>query len=274
MKPPGLSLSHAAMVWIVSAAMASAGESGPAVPLPQAHAHNDYYHRRPLLDALEHGFCSVEVDVFLVDGRLLVGHGRRELKSDRTLQSLYLDPLRKRVAENGGRVHRGGPTFTLLIDVKSDAEETYATLGRVLRGYADILTQVNDGRPRPGAVTAIVSGNRATAAMAAEAVRFAALDGRLSDLGSDLPGHLMPLISDRWSTHFAWRGEGPMPQAQRKKLRAIVQKAHAAGRRVRFWATPENTAVWKELAAAGVDLINTDDLDGLRRFLRQLHPPR
>ena len=34
-------------------------------PLGQAHAHNDYYHKRPLLDALSHGFCSVEADVFL-----------------------------------------------------------------------------------------------------------------------------------------------------------------------------------------------------------------
>ena len=35
------------------------------VPLPNAHAHNDYEHKRPLFDALDHGFCSVEADVFL-----------------------------------------------------------------------------------------------------------------------------------------------------------------------------------------------------------------
>ena len=29
----------------------------PAKPLGQAHAHNDYYHKRPLLDALSHGFA-------------------------------------------------------------------------------------------------------------------------------------------------------------------------------------------------------------------------
>ena len=32
-------------------------------PLTQAHAHNDYEHDRLLLDALEHGFTSVEADV-------------------------------------------------------------------------------------------------------------------------------------------------------------------------------------------------------------------
>ena len=40
-------------------------------PLPPAHAHNDYEHRRPLQDALDRGFNSVEADVWLVDGELL-----------------------------------------------------------------------------------------------------------------------------------------------------------------------------------------------------------
>ena len=43
-------------------------------PLPQAHAHNDYEHDRPLRDALDPGFTSVEADVWLVDGKLLVAH--------------------------------------------------------------------------------------------------------------------------------------------------------------------------------------------------------
>ncbi|HEY3789313.1 MAG TPA: hypothetical protein VGL71_10685, partial [Urbifossiella sp.] len=34
-------------------------------PLRHAHAHNDYEHKRPLLDALEQGFCSVEADIWL-----------------------------------------------------------------------------------------------------------------------------------------------------------------------------------------------------------------
>src|SRR5882762_4628435 len=70
-------------------------------PLIHAHAHNDYEHTRPLLDALDHGFCSVEADIYLVDGKLLVAHDRSKVKAERTLQSLYLDPLRERVRKNG-----------------------------------------------------------------------------------------------------------------------------------------------------------------------------
>ncbi len=43
-------------------------------PLPNAHAHNDYLHPRPLHDALAHGFASVEADIHLVNGELYVSH--------------------------------------------------------------------------------------------------------------------------------------------------------------------------------------------------------
>jgi alkaline phosphatase len=42
---------------------------------------------------------------------------------------------------------------------------------------------------------------------------------------------------------------------------------HGEGRQLRFWGTPDEPAMWKELQAGGVDLIGTDDLDALRTFL-------
>jgi hypothetical protein len=63
-----------------------------------------------------------------------------------------------------------------------------------------------------------------------------------------------------------------MPPQERQKLSDIVQKAHAKGRLVRFWGTPDwrsaaREAVWQELLSAGVDLLNSDDLNGLQEFL-------
>src|SRR5262249_42610194 len=153
-------------------------------PLRHAHAHNDYEHKRPLFDALDQGFCSVEADVFLTDGRLLVGHERKDLRPERTLESLYLDPLRESARANGGRVYPGGPTVFLLIDVKTEAGPTYAALDRVLAGYADLLSVVRDGKFEAKAVTAVVSGNCAREAITAQAVRYAAIDGRPPDLDS------------------------------------------------------------------------------------------
>jgi hypothetical protein len=244
----------------------------PVVPLRHAHAHNDYAHRRPLFDALNRGFCSVEADVFLVRGRLLVGHTLLDLRTNRTLESLYLGPLRRRAEAGNGRIYPEGPPFFLLIDVKSDAGPTYQALDRLLARYADLLTVVRDGKVQRKAVTVVVSGYCDREAIGVQKVRFAAIDGRTADLSSSAPAHLIPWVSARWSSLFRWRGQGEMPASEREKLRAIVRQAHANGRLVRFWGTPEHPALWRALRAEGVDLLNTDRLDDLRRFLRTETP--
>ena len=237
-------------------------------PLSQAHAHNDYAHRRPLLDALAEGFCSIEADVFLVDGKLLVGHTRFELRPERTLRSLYLDPLQERLGKSGERVYPGGPPLTLLVDIKTDGAAAYRALDQLLAEYEPIITQVKDGEVTQRAINVIVSGDRPIELITNQTRRWAAIDGRLGDLQGDAPSHLIPLVSDNWRNHFRWRGEGEMPAAEKTRLREWVSKAHEQGRIVRFWATPENPAVWAELKQAGVDLIGTDDLQALARFLR------
>ena len=254
--------------WCVFSTFAvSGGNAAP--PLKTAHAHNDYYHDRPLLDALDQGFCSVEADVFLVDGKLLVAHSRFELNQKKTLESLYLKPLASRVKKNGGRVYRDGPPLTLLIDFKSSGPETYEALSRELTPYRSMLTRVVDGKVVPGAVQIIISGNRPTDLIAEQATRDVFVDGRLSDLEAAANPTLVPLISDRWTSHFKWRGRSEMPAAERQKLDAIVAKCHARGERLRFWATPDVESVWRVLHEADVDLINTDNLSGLATFLNQ-----
>jgi hypothetical protein len=242
-------------------------------PLERAHAHNDYEHDRPLHDALDHGFTSVEVDVWLVDGELRVAHDLVATQPGVTLESLYLEPLAERVAANRGSVYRGWDgSLQLLIDIKSEASATYAAIDDALRAHPRLMTRWTDGRMEERAVTAVISGNRPLAEMTAQRSRVAGYDGRLSDLGSGLPATLMPLVSDNWTRHFTWLGIGPMPENERAKLRGIVATAHANGYRVRFWATPDlpgpqRDALWAELVAADVDHVNTDDLAGLQAFL-------
>ena len=92
-------------LFIISA-LSNSAVAEQIVPLPNAHAHNDYEHKRPLFDALAHGFGSVEADVFLVRGQMLVGHTAIDLRPERTLEKLYLEPLRQRIKANGGRVYK------------------------------------------------------------------------------------------------------------------------------------------------------------------------
>ena len=122
----------------------------------------------------------------------------------------------------------------------------------------------------------VVSGNRPIEYMQDQTRRLAFVDGRMSDLTEGYAPLLMPLISDRWTKYFSWMGKGDMPEKDRRQLEMYVQHAHENGQLIRFWATPDSSgkereAVWTELQEAGVDLINTDDLGGLREFLLPDH---
>ncbi len=244
----------------------------PVKPLTRAHAHNDYEHTRPLLDALDRGFNSVEADINLVDGKLLVAHDRRQTRPDRTLEALYLDPLLARVQANSGRVFKDGPPFYLLIDCKSPGTEIWPVLRPMLERYRAMLTVFKNDATETNAVTVVLSGDSPRVVLASEPARLAAIDGRLPDLEANPSPHLVPWISEDWTRHFQWRGWQAMPAAEQQKLRDLVARAHAQGRMVRFWGGPDSEPLWRAQFEAGVDLINTDKLATLAAFLASRNP--
>ena len=240
--------------------------------VPIAHAHNDYEHKHPLHDAMKAGFTSIEADVYLIENQLLVAHNQRDTKPERSLESLYLEPLRRHFSTQSNDSTR--QTFWLMIDVKSDSVSTYRKLHSVLKKYQDMIAEVSDLPPKQTEwknlpVRVVISGNRAKQEIIDEQPRLAGIDGRLADLESGLSQRAMPWISDNWRSHFTWRGENEFPAEEQERLRKYVRQAHQKGRLLRFWATPDSPNFWDALLDAGVDLINADDLPGLNKYLRQ-----
>jgi hypothetical protein len=254
--------------WLLAGAMPAQSTKDtkqPATPLP--HAHNDYMHERPLLDALANGFSSVEADVFLVNGELLIGHDQSQLRPGKTLTALYLEPLSQRIKAQGGRVQKDAETFYLLIDFKTDGETTYTALKNQLKPYHSLLSAFDDSTTKINALTIIISGNRPKSTMAKESQRWVGYDGRVSDLANKPNRHLIPWISDNWRSHFRWDGRGNMPAEEQRKLESLVQQVHANGQMLRLWAVPDTPASWTVQQNAGVDFINSDRLEDLAKFL-------
>jgi hypothetical protein len=237
-------------------------------PQSRAHAHNDYYHKRPLLDALQHGFTSVEADVILKDGDLMVGHSRFELRENRSLKSLYLEPLAKRVSENDGQVYRAAKRFILLIDFKSNGAASLDVLRKQLKPYLHMLTRYENGKIHLGAVTIIISGSRPVAEVAALKTRYVFVDGRFADLQAKTRSDLVPLVSAPWNGTFSWQGYGDISAKELQRLRAIIKAAHEQDKLVRFWAVPHSENLWQVFYNEGIDLINADDLPRLQKFLK------
>lgn len=241
-----------------AAPYASPAAGGAAVA--RLHGHNDYLQPVPLRTALALGLGSVEADVFLDGGELRVGHERWQLRLGRTLRSLYLEPLQAFATAHGGRVRPDGAPFVLLVDVKADADAVYRQLRDELAAAAAMLTRFTADRVEPGAVTVILSGVRPRALVAAETVRWCALDGRLEDLDAvpSPPPSLVPWISDAWQRVSDGNGADGLLPAERARIRELVAKAHAQGRELRFWGAPDRESMWLELWRLGVDRVGSD----------------
>jgi hypothetical protein len=240
------------------------------VPLGKAHAHNDYEHERPLFDALSHGFNFIEVDVWLIDNDLYVSHLHPVfLDQNRTLKSLYLDPLDKLIRQNEGRVFtKSDEPLYLMIDIKTCAGQTYEALKSQLEPFLQWITSFENDETLQKAVNIFLSGNRPVETMAGEPHRLMALDGRIDDLGKGYPSSLMPVVSERFSNVFGWEVPGlERTDNQWQVFRRLTRLVHAEGKKMRLWASPEDEAVWGKLLEHGADLINTDQLERLRFFL-------
>ena len=241
--------------------------SSQVIPLPHAYAHNDYWHKRPLFDAMANGFTHIEADVYLRHSRLLVAHRIPLLKRKKTIESLYLKPLLKYMSNAGGQVQTPMDTVVLMIDIKSNGEKTYTALRKILNKYKPILSTCEKGKVIIRNLTLVLTGHRPLQLLKSEDSRFVFADADLRKINTqEACPEMFTMASCKYSNIIKWKGKGEIPELEREHLKELVNKAHLSGTKVRLWAAPENETVWLFLRDCGVDLINTDKLVALKRF--------
>jgi hypothetical protein len=233
------------------------------------HAHNDYEHERPLLDALDNKFYCVEADFWLVDGQLMVSHNKGDSIEDYkgTLQELYLDPLQKRVDEMGS-VHDDGLPFYLWLDIKDGRDEMHPVLHEALKEYS-MLSTFSNGKAEQKPVTIILTGDHESKSSYVDKYDVIKVCRDSNYYKADDPntGNKWLWYALNWNNYIKWNGTAPIPDEEYKKLVGIVNDAHAKGRKVRFYSTPDMPSYWDLALRVGIDHINTDKLAELNAFL-------
>jgi hypothetical protein len=236
-----------------------------------AYAHNDYLNEHPLYEALSLGYEGVEADVFLVTGELQLGHDRRAAAQDGNFETLYLEPLRALVARCGTLTADGQP-FLLTVEIKETSRPTFDTLVAVLARYPDVFSPSSGqaaatGRGTPP-VQAVLVGwyppgfadsisiplSRQARLQHADKMPAEAADRAVGLISLDYA----ETIGRRWA----------MPWQRRHWLSTIrATKAAFPARRIRAYHVPVNERIYRELLAAGVDLIGTPELAETARLL-------
>lgn len=240
-------------------------------PIQHGHSHNDYKQNRPLFEALDNGFTSIEIDVFLHNNQLIVSHDCTGLDKKPSIEGLYLDSILARIDRNGGIMYKGYSTpVIIMVELKTSAKEGYAKLKEVLAKYKDILAVYKkDAIVKPGPIHILITGHQPYESLLKEESSFATIDAGMDKMDDAKYDPVVTRYSDPWNCHFKWKGKGTMPQKEHDKLLALVAKAHKKGKDIRFFGIPDNANVWKVLLEAKVDWVNTDKLAKYSKFYRQ-----
>lgn len=222
--------------------------------MSNVHSHNDYSQDVPFYRAYCARCASIEADIHLVNGVLYVGHNAEDVKPERTLQALYLDPIRQQMIQNGGSGYPDGHTFQLLIDLKTEGRATMKALETLLLSYRDCFdTQANSG-----AVTIVITGNHPEPKDFNRYAPFIMYDGESDKTYTPEQLSRVALISVDYRKVSHWRGKGRMPNNDYSAVEQLTREAHALGKPIRFWASPDTPLAWTTFEEMGIDLINTD----------------
>jgi glycerophosphoryl diester phosphodiesterase len=230
------------------------------IVLPNAHSHNDYAQAVPFYHAYNSGFGSIEADVFLVNGKLLVAHDEKNLQADRTLKKMYLDPIKKALKKDTSR------QLTLLIDIKKNNAPVLVELIEELKPLKKLCK--GDDNPK-GRLLILISGERPLPALFKTYPPYIYFDEDLRAIYSADDLTRVGQISLRYSKYAKWTGAGAIPIADEAKLKHIIDSVHTMGKPIRFWDAPDNSAGWAELKKLHADMLGTDRIDELSAFLKQ-----
>ncbi len=235
--------------------------------LLHGHSHNDYTRERPLQEALENGFTSIEIDVFSWKGQIKVAHLKQKLKKKPTIKELYLEPLSKIITQNEGTVFQNDSTqLVLMIDLKKDKKVLYHLLKNQFKEYESIIEIHKDGQTKWGPIRIVLSGKPPMDSLLLDNPKYFTADLHPPNWSSNTSAKLAPRASSNYNKHFTYKGKGLIPESDQSLIKNLVKEAHDSGRKIRFWASDDNAEVWNFLLENGVDWINVDDLKKFRAY--------
>lgn len=220
------------------------------------HSHNDYAQRVPFYQAYAQQVSSIEADVFLHDGQLLVGHDVEDLRADMTFEALYVEPIVTLFARNGGRAFRDSDqTLQLMVELKSETDPTLRAVAALLGRWPEVF----DPEVNPAAVRVAVTGRVPAPEAFDRYPRFLGFDGAWDADYTPEQLERIALISTNFRDFSQWNGKGTIIPAEKERLEQVIDRAHEQGKPVRFWNAPEGTTVYYTFYDMRIDYINTDN---------------
>lgn len=208
-----------------------------------AHAHNDYEHNIPFIQANRLGFGSIEADVILYNDSLYVGHEQKDLVTRKLFfEQDYIQPLSREIQKDINR------KLILLIDLKTEAVATLNKVIDIIKKYP-LLTSNSS-------VQFIITGNQPEPSTFSQYPSYIYFDGNINN-----PQHIQQIdrigiFSDNFHNYSQWNGKGNIPEKEYNAVTGVIRKVHALHKKIRFWGCPDNINTWYTFMDLQVDFLN------------------
>jgi hypothetical protein len=249
----------------------------------KCHSHNDYWRSVPLYAALAAGCVSVEADIWLTeDEELLVSHSWQSTNKDRTLKSLYLDPLTN-ILDNRNvttadeeykqiGVFETDPSATtvLLIDFKNVGAATWPVLQRQLAPLREKnwLTYYDGSTLHQGPLTIVGTG----------LTPFELIQSNSTDRYIFYDAPLLQIADAKYNITNSFYASAPLSGAvgklwfntlsssQISTIKGQVEAAEEKGLESRYWDIPAWPIGRRDWWRGGGPILNVDDLVSATRW--------
>jgi glycerophosphoryl diester phosphodiesterase len=216
------------------------------------HSHNDYSRPDAFYHAFNAGAGAIEADVFLREGKLMVAHDSSSMKQTSTLKAMYLQPILK-------EMQTGPRPLNLVIDLKEAYTPILAELLRELESLKPFIRSGNSNSP----LTIIITGNRPPPAEYKNYPSYIYFDDDLQLPHNPNEWKRVAQVSLNFTNYSKWNGDMAIPPVDEKVLRSVINAVHQSGKKIRFWAAPDNPAGWQKLMELKADILSTDEIDKL-----------
>ncbi len=217
------------------------------------HSHNDYNRTAPFWEAYSQHCGSIEADVYLNEGLLLVGHDEGDLRLDRSFQKMYVNPIVNTFRLNEGHMWKDSDErLLLLVEIKSAVEPALSEIVKVLEQYPDVFCSDKG-------VKVAITGNIPAKEHFCDYPAFIGFDGDLREEYTPEQLERVALVSNSFRLYAQkWNGKGRMIDRELDAVKEAIAKAHSWGKPIRFWESPEGTTTYFTFWKLGVDIIGTD----------------
>jgi hypothetical protein len=214
------------------------------------------------------GIINFQADAMYIYGKIYVTPTMPDSENHQlpTLSDAYLFPLFSLYKKNQGELVSGTPNECfLIVNFPNKATKEYNQLINELRPYKDMIACRNGNKVQPGKLRVLIKDKTFFQSLGEDRNCCFSLVGTLNDLDAD-PNDI-PIVETTMSEITNWKGSGNVPFEDFMKLKDLVSKVHAKGKKIIVNEVPALKSAWEALLTSGVDFIQTEEPTKLAEYL-------